>query len=159
MKKIFAVLMALVTLFACAAVAEGIELVPVTFEDGFQVSLPADWLEIEPTEENLLAGIAYIACSPDGANTLQISWSELEGEVTFEELQAELATVYPDAEVYEINDIGFVGFTDEANNLFGYIAMDAVDQGMYTFWFTPASDEAFIDTAAAILGSVCNVNA
>ena len=158
MKKIVAIILALAALLACAAMAEGIELVPVTFEDGFQVSLPADWLAVESTEENLLAGIAYIACSPDGANTVQISWSELEAELTLEDLKAEMAAVYPDAEIYELNDIGYLGFTDAENDVFAYVALDGTELGMYTFWFTPASDEAFTDTAAAILGSISNVN-
>lgn len=37
------------------------------------------------------------------------------------------------------------------------IALDGVDLGMYTFWFTPNSDEAFVDTAVAIATSIRNI--
>lgn len=86
MKKLLAVVLTLAALLSCAAMAE--EMVPVTFEDGFQISLPADWLQIEVTEEWAAQGIFYVACSPDGANTVQISWSALESDMTIDELQA-----------------------------------------------------------------------
>lgn len=155
MKKLTSLILALICLLAFSAVAE--ELVPITFEDGFQISLPGDWVELEVTDEMLEGGVFYAAASPDGANTVQISWSALEAEMTIEEVQADLATAYPDAEVAELNGIAFVGFSDAANDLFGFTALDAVEPGLYTFWFTPASDEAFIGSAATIVASICNV--
>lgn len=158
MKKLLALILVLASLFSCAAVAEtAVELVPVTFEDGFQVSLPGDWVELEVTDEMLEGGIFYAVASPDGANTLQISWNELEEEVTIEAVQADLVTVYADAAVVELNGIPFVGFTDTENDVCGFTALDAVEPGLYTFWFTPASDEAFYETAGAILATICNV--
>lgn len=155
MKKIFSLILVLVTLLSCAAMAE--ELVPVTFEDGFQVSLPGEWLEIEASEEMLAAGIFYAAASPDGANTVMISWHALETELTIEDLQSILVADYADASVIEINDISFVGFTDTEEDVCGFTALDAAEPGYYTFWFTPASDEAFIDLATSIVLSICNV--
>ena len=155
MKKIFSLILVLIALLSCAAMAE--ELVPVTFEDGFQVSLPGDWLEIEATEEMLAAGIFFAAVSPDGANTVQISWNALEAEIAIEDLQAAMVEIYPDASVIEINDIAFIGFTDTEEDICGFIAMDAAEPGYYTFWFTPASDEAFVDLATSIVLSICNV--
>ena len=157
MKKFFALALVLVSLFSCAAMAEAVELVPVTFEDGFQISLPGDWLELELDEETMAQGIFYAACSTDGANTVQISWSGLDAAMTIEEVQADLATAYPDAQIAELNGIAFVGFTDTANDLFGFVALDAAEPGLYTFWFTPASDADFLTTTSYIVASICNV--
>lgn len=158
MKKTLAMILVLISLFTCAAFAEeAIELVPITFEDGFQISLPSDWLELEVDDEMLEAGIFYAACSSDGANTVQISWNSLEAEIAIEDVQADLAGTYADAAVVELNGIPFVGFTDADNDACGFTTLDAVEPGLYTFWFTPASDEAFYETAGAIIGTICNV--
>jgi len=155
MKKIISLILVLIALLSCAAMAE--ELVPVTFEDGFQISLPGDWLVYEPDEEMLALGIAYVAASPDGAYSVQISWSPMDPVVTIEELHTLLVNFYPDATIIEINGINFLGFTDAENDVCGFVAMDAADEGYYTFWFTPASDEAFVDLATSIVLSISNV--
>lgn len=162
MKKFLSLLLALLTLTTGFAFAETAVEVPfdgvwVQFEDGFEVLLPGDWLEIEVTDEMIAGGIFYVACSPDGANTVQMSWSALEAETTIQELQAELATAYPDAEVIEFNGIEFVSFSDAENDLFAMAALDGMEPGMYVFWFTPNSDEAFVDTAVAIATSIRNI--
>jgi len=158
MKKILALVLVLVSLFSCAAVAEtAVELVPITFEDGFQIALPGDWVELELSDEEYEAGIFFAAASPDGANSVQISWNALEAEITIEDVQADLVGSYPGAAVVELNGIPFVGFTDTENDLNGFTTLDAVEPGLYTFWFTPASDEAFYETAGAILATICNV--
>ena len=157
-KNLALMLMAAVLLFAGVAAAEApFEGVWVQFEDGFEVLLPANWLELEVTQEMIDGGIFYAACSEDGANTVQMSWSALEAELTAQEIQAALDTEYPGADIVEFNDIEFVTFVDEANDLFGMVALDGVDLGMYTFWFTPNSDEAFADTAVAIATSIRNI--
>ena len=158
MKKIFAMILALISLFTFTAFAEeAIELVPITFEDGFQIALPGDWVELELEDEQYEAGIFFAAASPDGANTVQISWNALEAEMAIEDVQADLVTTYADAAVVELNGIPFVGFTDTENDICGFTVLDAMEPGLYTFWFTPASDEAFYETAGAILGTICNV--
>ena len=158
MKKALAMILVLVSLFTCAAFAEeAVELVPITFEDGFQIALPGDWVELELSDEEYEAGIFFAAASPDGANTVQISWNALDAEISIEDAQADLAGTYADAAVVELNGIPFVGFTDAENDICGFTTLDAVEPGLYTFWFTPASDEAFYETAGAILGTICNV--
>lgn len=166
MKKALAMILVLVSLFSFAAYAEtadeataetAIELVPITFADGFQIALPGDWVELELAEEQYEAGIFYAAASPDEANTVQISWNALEAEISIEDVQADLVATYPDAAVVELNGIPFVGFTDTENDIYGFTVLDAMEPGLYTFWFTPASDEAFYETAGAILGTICNV--
>lgn len=154
MKKLLAIVLTLVALLGCTAMAE--EMVPVTFEDGFQISLPADWVEIELTDEMLAGGIGYAVCSPDGTHTVQISWSPLEADMTVEELQADLATEYANATIIESNGIGFVGFT-VSEDAYGFAALDATEPGMYIFWCTPANDEAFNETVIAIMSSIYGV--
>lgn len=132
------------------------EMVPVTFEDGFQISLPADWLQLELTDEMLANGIFYGVCSPDGANTVQISWSALEADMSVEELRASLATEYANATIIESNGIGFVGFTVSGDD-YGFAALDATEPGMCIFWCTPANDEAFNETVITIMSSIYGV--
>ena len=159
MKKFLAMmLLAAMLIVAGVAAAEApFEGVWVQFDGGFEVLLPANWLELEVTEEMTAGGVFYAACSEDGANTVQMAWSALEAETTAQDVQAALNTKYPGAEVVEFNGIEFVTFVDEQNDLFGMAGLDGVDQGMYTFWFTPNSDEAFVDTAVAIATSIRNI--
>lgn len=159
MKKFFALMLMLLTLMmAGTAMAEApFEGVWVQFEEGFEVLMPADWLELEVDADAAAAGIGYAACSPDGANTVQISWNALDAALTAQEIQAAMDTEYPGAQVVEFNGIEFVTFSDTVNDIFGMIALDGVDLGMYTFWFTPDSDEAFVDTAVAIATSIRNI--
>jgi len=162
MKKILALMLMLIAVMmagtAMADLAEApFEGVWVQFEDGFEIMLPADWLEIELTEEWMAGGIFYAACSPDGANTVQLTWAPLETEMTIQEVQADLATEYPDAEVIEFNGIEFVSLSDEENDMFCMCALDGAEPGLYMFWFTPNSDEAFVESAVAIATSIRNI--
>ena len=159
MKKIFAVILALVSLFTCAAMAETVEFVPVVFEDGFQVSLPADWYEVELTEESYANGIFYAACSPDMMTTMQISWAAAEAELTIEDLMAGLeAGGFVEVQECEVNGISFVGFNDAEMSVAAFAALDAAEPGYYTFWFTCENpDDAFVETATSIVTSIYNV--
>lgn len=159
MKKFFALMLTLLMLLmAGTAMAEApFEGVWVQFEDGFEIMLPADWLEIELQEEWIAGGIFYAACSPDGANTVQLAWTPLAAEMTIQEVCAELAAADPEAEVIEFNGIEFVSLADVENDMFCMAALDGAEPGLYMFWFTPNSDEAFVDTAVAIAGSIRNI--
>ena len=152
-------LMILTLMFAGTAMAEApFEGVWVQFEDGFEIMLPANWLELEVTDEMLEGGIFYVACSEDGTDTVQLAWSALENEMTAQEVQADLVTVYQDAEVIEVNGIEFIGFTDEANDMLCMCALDAAEPGLYMFWFTSSDqDEAFAEIAVAIATSIRNI--
>ena len=158
MKKFFVLLLTMAMLLTGAALAEApFEGVWVQFDAGFEVLMPGEWLEMEVTEEMLAGGIFYAACSPDGANTVQMSWAALGAPMTIQEIQAALNEVYPGAEVVEFNGIEFVSCSDVEADIFSLTALDGVDLGMYTFWFTPDSDEAFVDTAVAIATSIRNI--
>lgn len=163
MKKLLALVLCLMMMaFAGAAMAESaaeqaFDGTWVQFEDGFELYLPSEWLEIETTDEMLEAGIFYAVCSPDGAYTCQLAWSGLDDEMTLEEVQAELATIYPDAEIIATENVEMVFYTDTENDVMGCAALDAAEPGLYQFYFTPASDEDFTLLAAYIATSIRNI--
>jgi hypothetical protein len=165
MKRFLTLTLAFVMMMLCVgtAVAEETETVYpyegawVTFEDGFAVYLPADWVEVEVQDEWLESGIFYVAASPDGARTVQIAWAEAD-VTTYEDLQAAMATIYPDATIVQNEDgIQFVTYESAENDVATLIALDATENGMYLFNFTPASDGDFRAIALAIAGSITNV--
>lgn len=162
MKKFFALMLMLLTVMMAGTAMADLATAPfegvwVQFEDGFEILLPANWLELEVTEDMLAGGVFYGACSEDGANTVQLAWAALETEMTAQEVCADLATEYPDAEVLQFNGIDFVSFSDEVNDLFCMCALDGAEPGLYMFWFTPNSDAAFAETAVAIATSIRNI--
>ena len=162
MKKIFALMLVLLTMMMAGAAMAELQEAPfegvwVQFEEGFEVMLPADWLEIEVTEDMAAQGVFYVACSAETDHLVQMMWSPLETEMTAQEVQSELVTVYTDAEVIEINGIEFISLSDEESDLFCLAALDGAEPGLYMFWFSPNSDESFVDTAVAIATSIRNI--
>ena len=158
MKKIFALLMMMAMLLTGAAVAEApFDGVWMQYDAGFEILLPSDWVQYEVPEDYAAEGIFDIFASADGAFVVTAAWTALEAPATMQELQAAFVGTYPDAEVIEYNGIEFLIYTDEANETMCISALDGVDLGMYTFWFTPDSDEAFVDTAVAIATSIRNI--
>jgi len=162
MKKAFALILTLVALFSFSALAdlvESVEFVDVVFEDGFQVSLPSDWYQVELNEENYANGIFYAACAPDMMSTMQISWTAAETELTIADLKLGLeAGGFVEIQEYEVNGISFVGFNDAEMSVAAYAALDATEPGYYTFWFTCENpDDAFVETATRIVTSIYNV--
>lgn len=149
MKKIFALVVALMLSLTCAAMAEEVVNVEemydgvwVNFEDdGFAMYLPSDWLEIEVTEEMLAGGVYYVIASPDGAYTFQLAWAELEADMTVEDLLADVQTLYPEAEIVSFETFDAVCYADAENNVLAFAALDATAPGMYVFNFTPVSEE------------------
>ena len=166
MKKILSLVLCLMMLFTGFAFAEeatdempataeeAYEGVWVQFEDGFELYLPAEWVEIEVTEEMLEGGIFYVAASPDGAYTCQLAWTALEAETAIEDLQAELAVAYPDATLMVVNEIPMIVYSDAENDMLAAVAMDAAEPGVYMFCFTPASDADYMVLAGYIISSI-----
>ena len=163
MKKLLALVMALMMLLCSAAVAEEVayeELFDgtwVQFEEGFELYLPSDWLVLESTEEELAAGIAFTVCSPDEAYYMALAWSGLEAELTIEELQAALVEAGYPVEPVEVNGIGLLVIADADNNTLSFIGMDAAEPGYYTFIFTPMNDENLQVLASVIASSLRNI--
>lgn len=160
MKKMLALLCCLLTLSiplcSLAQAPEGItyEGVWVRFEDGFEIYLPSDWMQMEVTEEMLASGLFYVAYSPDGERTCQLVWSALKAETTLEALHAQLAVVYPDATIGTFNHIGMIAYTDTFNNMMALISLDATQPGIYVFGFTPADDPEMQQLAAMIASTI-----
>lgn len=159
MKKLLALVLSLMMVFsfACALAKEpavSYEGAWVKFEDGFELYLPADWLEVEVTDEIAAGGIFYIAASPDVSKMCQIGWSALEKDMSIEELQAAFATAYPDAFLANPSGVGLVGYTDAERNMLVAAALDGEEPGVYMFCFTPADDEAFQTVAGEIASTI-----
>lgn len=127
--------------------------------ESFEFYIPADWQDVELTDEQAEAGCLYAAASADGAQNLAVYWSELEAAQTTEELQAMLVTVYENAQVQEVNGMSVVVFADAENDTLGIVMPDSVDAGYYMFIFAPASDEAFLPVADAIASSLTPITA
>ena len=163
MKKLLALVMALMMLLCSAAVAEEVAYEDlfdgtwVQFEEGFELYLPSDWLVLESTEEELAAGIAFTVCSPDEAYYMALAWSGLEAELTIEELQAALVEAGYPVEPVEVNGIALLVMADADNNTLSFIGMDAAEPGYYTFIFTPMNDENLQVLASVIASSLRNI--
>lgn len=166
MKKFLALVLCLLMAFSMtAAVAEEgalqtiddmYEGVWVQFEDGFEIYLPADWYEIETTEEWHAKGIFYAAGTEDLSRVCTLAWQPLEAEYTIEQVHAELVAVYPDASLVNVNGVGLVAYVDAENNLMTCIALDAAEPGYYMFAFSPADDVEFQTLASLIASSIRN---
>lgn len=160
MKKVLALVLSLMLLavgvsaFAEEAPYEGTW---VQFEDGFEIYLPSEWLQLEVTEDMLANGVFYAASSEDGAHNLVLGWAETQA-TTVDELLPALQSSYTGVEKLTINDIDFASYTDEANDSTGIVALDA-EGGMFIFNFTPASDDTFAPIAIAIASSIRNIQA
>ena len=164
MKKLLALVLCL--MMACtlsAAVAESAAMEElfdgawVQFEDGFELYLPADWVEFETTEEMNAKGIFFIAGTEDMSYSCTLAWQPLEAECALADLQPAMAAQYPDADIVEVNGVGLIAYTDTENNLLNCVAMDATEPGFYLFAFSPADDEEFQNLAGLIAASIRNM--
>ena len=152
MKKLLALVVSLMMAFACvSALAEDVELATVDFGD-FTIGIPADWLEIELTDEQVAQGIVYAVINPDQTRSMTVSFNE--AEVTAESVLAELSANEKMTEVQsgDINGFTIVTFTLPEMDQTGFVL--PVEGGFYTFYFKPASDETFAPIAQAILLSI-----
>ena len=160
MKKLLALVLALLMFLSSAAMAEEIVYEQffdgtwVQFEDGFELYLPSEWLELEVTDDMLEGGIFYAVMSPDGKYTCQVGWSPLDADYTYEEALAQVEAVYPGAKLMEVNGIGLICFGDGANDILGFAALDGAEPGLYMFFFTPMSDENLQIMASVIASSL-----
>ena len=170
MKKMLAMLLAVLTLcFCAAAMAESVPEVDDAAEqaaltdltangqliegDGFQFYIPADWEIGELTDDEIAEGYAFVASSADESQVLVLTYTALDAAITAEELQPGLVEVYPTATVMDLNGTSVVAFHDADEDVLGIVVMDTVDAGYYIFMFTPASDADFLPVADAIAAS------
>jgi len=162
MKKLLSLVLALMMVLCLTpAVAEGVESyydgVWVQFEDGFEIYVTADWLQLEQSESELASGIFFSACSPDAAKLMQVGWAALGTEMTIEELHAALSTVFPYIELMEVNGIQLLCTADADSSTLMFIGLDGVQPGYYSFLFYPMEDEELLAYAAVIASSLRNI--
>ena len=170
MKKLLALVLALLMLLSSAAFAEETaavvseeivfeEMFPGTwiqFDQGFEMYLPSDWLVLEATEEEQAMGIAFSIASPDGAYLMTMAWSALEVEASILDVQEVMAARYP-VELIEVNGIGMLVVGDPDNDTISIIAMDGAEPGYYSLVFAPMSNEELRAYATVIVASLRNI--
>ena len=149
MKKLLCCLLALIALFP-AVLAEGAGTVNVTFEDGFSLSLPADWVSYEVAPELQDIGFIYCLGNKDAAQLMYIQrWNT--DIASIEDLRASL-------EVREeiklsasqaSNDFLLYSFT--GSDCSGCAAL--LDGSILNLLFTPQSDSEMMLIAATALDS------
>lgn len=156
---VLALMMVLLAGFACAEEAVNFEdFYPgewVEFEGGFQLYLPTEWPELEITADLTEAGIGY--GRSDGEWAFLLGYSELDADLSVEELQAILQDAYSYAEIIELQDCAVVCYLDEANDSLCFAALDGTEPGMYIFCFTPASNEDLQALATVIMASLTQI--
>lgn len=154
MKKLFCCLLALLALISPVLAEPTSETVCLAFEDGFSLSLPADWVSyaVDPA----LADIGCIYClgSADGTRLMYIQrWkSDLD---SLEELAASLE----DRNEIELRSTN-TSESGESFLMYSFTDADAsggmllLEDSILNLFFTPQSDDSLMLTAAAVLSSI-----
>jgi len=145
MKKLISLLLCLMMLatasFACAESVEDL--------------YAGVWMQkVEITEELAQTGLFYAVTDPDMIATCQLYWFPLEQPMELDALLADIQTAYPGAELLDLGNAAFVVYADMEADVLGFAALSAVEQGMYQFMFTPASNEDLQLVASAIVASM-----
>ncbi|MEF9972433.1 MAG: hypothetical protein RR296_01680 [Clostridia bacterium] len=161
MKKTISLMLALLLSFACfGAMASELsfEATTVEFADqGLSIALPSNWDVLAIDEATQAAGIFFVAKDPDSARNVQLAYTPFdEGQTvsTNEELVAQFATVYPDAQVISHNGLDFVAFTAAEQNMACFTLLSGDLTGLYMFNFIPADDVDLAPIAMDIVGSL-----
>ena len=166
MKKFAALLLVMAMLFPMAAVAEEeaqtvaaekmFEGMWVTFpNDGFEMYFPAEWLQVEITEEMLAKGVYYVLADPNGACAMSIAWHALEEKLDIDALEAAMVAAYADkAARLNLGNVEAVCYHLPDSNALCFAFLDWVDQGLFTFAFSPADDQAVSILATLIMNTV-----
>lgn len=167
MKKILAILVALMMVLPIAALAEEDQqayTVEITFdgsyipfeEDGFQIYLPNEWIVFEITPEWEEQGIYFASGSEDGSQIMMLSMMAGEGyELT--NLAEEMSVSFTGVQIITINDIGFVTYDIDESNSSGMVALNE-NGSAYNFVFTPADDADYMTLAMQIMASIQNLS-
>ena len=162
MKKLIAMIAALMMLFTFSALAEETFSVEDVYEgvwvafvdDNFEMYVPSDWLVMEITEELREYGMYYAAVSPDGACSASVSWYALDAVADTAALEAEIAAEHPDAAIIDVGYAETVCYADLQEDALCFAMADQADPGMYVFSFTPAADENMQLLASVMMTSI-----
>ena len=165
MKKILALFVALMMLFSVTALAEAPVYVEDLYEgtwvafvdDGFEMYVPSEWLQVELTDDVIASGTYYAVVSPDETCALTVSWSALHTTTDTATLATMFNMMYPGAEAMVIGDYEAVCYVDTENDTLGFAILDATEPGMYLFNFAPASNQDIVALATAIMASIRDI--
>lgn len=154
MKKLLCCLLALLALMTPILAESTPETVRLTFEDGFSLSLPADWVSY--AVDSALADGGYIYClgSADGAHLMYIQrW-----KTDLNTIEALTASLEDRAEI-ELRSSN-TSESGEAFLMYSFVDRDAsggmllLDGSILNLIFTPQSDDALMLAAATVLSSI-----
>lgn len=171
MKKVFAFLLASVLLFSFSAAAFADNnvlnygMIDKTVFEGswFTVSeavdmyLPVDWIEIDPEEFG--EGVCFVYADKAREHMVMMQYmdpedvAEMKVETMDELAQGLVLAGYKDAEVWEINELYSVVYTDESTDSIN-IMISTDDGGMLIISMLPQSDAAIQKTFFNIWASV-----
>lgn len=160
MKKLAAILLTLIlVLVLCsAALAETIEIdtsydgVLFNYEDiNMQIKIPAQWFQVELTEEYLAEGF-FDAFATEEGGVLMLNLLE----ATVEEILAEIETndSIQDPEIITINDIEALTYVDADTMLYGTIIPFADGSKSVMLIMGPADDDAIAEQFLTVMASV-----
>ena len=152
MKKIIALVMAMLLAFSCAAFAtEAAEeiVLEVSYEGawvemdyGLGLFVPTDWFIAELTEDQMNAGIFAFFTNEDMTETLQISIAALaDPSITLESQVEALAEVYDGVALYELPNCNMLTYADYERGVFCGMTIDSENGLLYTLNFMPYSEE------------------
>ena len=152
-RHICALLALLMALVCVSGSAEALyEAVRVDFEDGFSLTVPADWVSFEANGEALEHGILYVLGSADGARQMYVQQWDTQYE-TLSQLEEALRE-RDDLQLLNPESIGsnaflMYGFTDR--DCTGCLTVHSGT--VLNLMFAPQSDAEFMAIVATIMDS------
>lgn len=162
-KRTLAMLLALaLCVCAASAVAEETVEIPViedgtwvAFEDyGFEICLPSDWNVMEVTEDQAAVGVHFSCINPEQTRSFTLAYNDLDEATDAQALAAQLATVYSEVQLVNINGLDFVSYTIPEQDVTGILTLGGEGTGLHQFVFTPASDADYGPLAVQIAASI-----
>ncbi|MCQ2436954.1 MAG: hypothetical protein MJ099_00985 [Clostridia bacterium] len=158
MKKALALLLAMLLAFALTAYAES-DAVTLTFAEGFELSLPADWMRYPVDAADEAEGILYCFGTADAACLMYVRLqpTAIEDTEALREAVAAVDGLVLSSDTTAAAGDTFIVYTDESNDLSGSVIL--LGEDLLTFIFTPLSDSDHMLTAATILQSYAQIEA
>ena len=154
LKKLACILLTL----ACLCSAACAESIRMGFEDGFCLDLPGDWQYYPVSDEMAESGVTY--CLSNASSTRWLYIQHWGGECeTIDELHAIiLETEAPKfSGIYSFNGIECVVYDLDSEDISCCSAI--INGRIINFMFTPQSDNAYMQIAAEIMGSLNLIDA
>ena len=143
-------------LMMCTACAEALyDTVRVTFEDGFSLSVPSDWVSYQVCEENAQDGYLYCLGTSDGSRLMYIQrWAAEYADL--EALQADLEAC-PDITLRSasVNAQGVEFLMYNFTDLDASGCMTFCEDSVINLLFIPQSDTENMLIAASTMESFC----